>query len=66
MKKIIYVVSNFTSSEFYGVNLEGEIIFTTDHNQALHFETEEEILAYTNGSFSFPLDCKIDSFIVNN
>ena len=65
MKKIVYVVSNAISEEYYGVNLNNDVIFTTEKDEALFFETEEEILAYENNGFTFPADCKIDSFIVN-
>ena len=65
MRKIVYIVSNATSKEYYGVNDNNEIFFTTEHKEALHFESEEEILAYELDGFTFPVDCKIDSFIVN-
>jgi hypothetical protein len=65
MKKIVYIVTNRDSNEFYGLNLDGNLIFTTDYSKALHFNSEDEILAYDLNGFSFPVSCKIDSFIVN-
>ena len=64
--KIVYIVSNSQANEYYGVDLDGNLIFTTDYSDALHFESEQEILDYQLGSFSFPASCKIDSFIINS